>query len=68
MAVKTAPYDPARHVNSPWAQAELRPELHEVVPNSPWFIHHAPGGVHARHHPTPEWIARFHGQFDEGIE
>ncbi len=35
MAVKTAPYDPVRHLSSPWAQAELRPELHEVAPNRP---------------------------------
>ena len=42
--------------------------LTEVTPNRPWFIHYAPGGAHAPHHPTPEWIARFRGQFDEGWE
>jgi len=42
--------------------------LSEVTPNRPWFIHYAPGGAHAPHHPTPEWIARFRGQFDEGWE
>jgi arylsulfatase len=41
-------------------------QLHEVTPGRPWFIHYAPGGAHAPHHPTPEWIARFRGQFDEG--
>ena len=43
-------------------------ELHEVAPNRPWFIHYAAGGAHAPHHPTPEWIARFRGQFDDGWE
>ncbi len=43
-------------------------ELHEVAPSRPWFIHYAPGGAHAPHHPTPEWIAQFRGQFDEGWE
>jgi arylsulfatase len=43
-------------------------QLHEVAPGRPWFIHYAPGGAHAPHHPTPEWIARFRGQFDEGWE
>ena len=42
--------------------------LTEVTPSRPWFIHYAPGGAHAPHHPTPEWIARFRGQFDEGWE
>ncbi|MCZ8280251.1 MAG: arylsulfatase [Acetobacteraceae bacterium] len=37
-----------------------------VAPKRPWFIHYAPGGAHAPHHATPEWIARFRGQFDEG--
>jgi arylsulfatase len=39
-----------------------------VAPNRPWFIHYAPGGAHAPHHATPEWIARFRGQFDGGWE
>jgi arylsulfatase len=49
------------------AGARIR-ERHEVAPGRPWFIHYAPGGAHAPHHPTPEWIARFRGQFDEGWE
>jgi arylsulfatase len=49
------------------AIARIR-ELHEVAPGRPWFIHYAPGGAHAPHHPTPEWIARFRGHFDEGWE
>jgi len=40
--------------------------MNTVSPQRPWFIHYAPGATHAPHHPTPEWIARFRGQFDEG--
>jgi arylsulfatase len=39
---------------------------HEVDPRRPWFIHYAPGATHAPHHPPPEWIAKFKGQFDLG--
>ncbi|MBR0672416.1 arylsulfatase [Neoroseomonas soli] len=39
-----------------------------VEPNRPWFIHYAPGGTHAPHHPTREWAERFRGQFDGGWE
>lgn len=39
-----------------------------VAPNRPWFIHYAPGGTHAPHHPTREWAERFRGQFDGGWE
>jgi arylsulfatase len=42
--------------------------LNEVTPGRPWFIHYAPGGAHAPHHPTPEWIDRFRGRFDDGWE
>jgi arylsulfatase len=39
-----------------------------VAPSRPWSVHYAPGGTHAPHHPTPEWAARFRGQFDGGWE
>ncbi|MEO3471761.1 arylsulfatase [Roseomonas sp. CAU 1739] len=48
--------DAIRHINT----------LHAVSPQRPWFVHYAPGATHAPHHPPPEWIARFRGQFDEG--
>lgn len=35
MAVKTAPYDPVRHLTSPWAQAELRPDAMQAIPARP---------------------------------
>lgn len=49
------------------AIAHLR-MLHEVNPKKPFFIHYVPGGTHAPHHPTPEWIAKIHDMhlFDNG--
>jgi arylsulfatase len=36
------------------------------APDQPFFLYYAPGGTHAPHHPTPEWIAKFKGKFDMG--
>ena len=37
-------------------------------PEQPFFLYYAPGGVHAPHHPTPEWIEKISKMhlFDEG--
>ena len=40
--------------------------LHEINPKKPFFVYYAPGGTHAPHHPTPEWIQKFKGRFDHG--
>jgi arylsulfatase len=32
--------------------------LNEVDPAKPFFVHYVPGGTHAPHHPTPEWIKK----------
>ena len=42
--------------------------LHEVAPGKPWFVYYVPGGTHAPHHPTPEWIKKISDMklFDEG--
>ena len=40
----------------------------EAAPGRPWFIHYAPIGTHAPHHPPPEWIELFRGRFDIGWE
>jgi arylsulfatase len=29
-------------------------------------MYYVPGGTHAPHHPTPEWIEKFKGKFDNG--
>src|SRR5690625_1227912 len=34
--------------------------------DKPFFIYLAPGTAHAPHQAPADWIARFHGQFDEG--
>jgi arylsulfatase len=40
----------------------------ETMPNRPWFVKYAPGGVHAPHHAPKEWSDRFRGKFDMGYE
>ena len=42
--------------------------LHEVAPDKPFFVYYVPGGVHAPHHPTKEWIKKISDMhlFDEG--
>lgn len=40
--------------------------LNQVAPEKPFFVYYVPGGTHAPHHPTPEWIAKFKGKFDMG--
>ncbi len=41
-------------------------QLNQVEPDKPFFVYYVPGGTHAPHHPTPEWIAKFKGKFDMG--
>jgi arylsulfatase len=33
-------------------------QLNSISPSMPFFLHYVPGGTHAPHHPTPEWIDR----------
>lgn len=42
--------------------------LKEVAPEKPFFVYYVPGGTHAPHHPTPEWIKKISDMhlFDEG--
>jgi arylsulfatase A-like enzyme len=42
--------------------------LNEVDPSKPFFVHYVPGGTHAPHHPTPEWIKKISDMhlFDKG--
>jgi arylsulfatase len=32
--------------------------INALAPDQPFFVKYAPGGVHAPHHPTPEWIEK----------
>ncbi len=41
-------------------------QLNDIAPEKPFFCYYVPGGTHAPHHPTPEWIKKFEGKFDEG--
>jgi len=41
-------------------------ELNALDPNKPFFVYYAPGGTHAPHHPTPEWIEKFEDKFSMG--
>jgi arylsulfatase A-like enzyme len=55
----TAMADDAIH----WMQ-----QLNDINPSMPFFIHYVPGGTHAPHHPTPEWIKKISDMhlFDNG--
>jgi arylsulfatase A-like enzyme len=43
-------------------------ELNDINPSMPFFLHYVPGGTHAPHHPTPEWIKKISDMhlFDKG--
>jgi len=40
----------------------------ELQPNQKWFIYYVPGGTHAPHDPTPEWVNKISAMhlFDKG--
>jgi arylsulfatase len=37
-----------------------------MTPDRPFFVYFATGATHAPHHVPKDWIAKFHGKFDEG--
>jgi arylsulfatase A-like enzyme len=43
-------------------------QLKELAPEKPFFVYYVPGGTHAPHHATPEWIKKISDMhlFDEG--
>jgi arylsulfatase A-like enzyme len=43
-------------------------QLKEIAPEKPFFVYYVPGGTHAPHHPTPEWIKKISAMhlFDDG--
>ena len=43
-------------------------QVNQIDPSKPFFLHYVPGGTHAPHHPTKEWIDRIHEMhlFDGG--
>ena len=40
--------------------------INEAAPEKPFFLYFVPGGTHAPHQPTQEWIDKFKGKFDMG--
>ena len=42
--------------------------INTLNPNQPFFIHYTPGGTHAPHHPTKEWVDKISKMhlFDDG--
>jgi len=43
-------------------------QLNDINPQMPFFLHYVPGGTHAPHQPTPEWITKISDMhlFDKG--
>jgi arylsulfatase A-like enzyme len=43
-------------------------QLNEIAPDKPFFCYYVPGGTHAPHHPTPEWVKKISDLhlFDKG--
>ncbi len=43
-------------------------QLKEIAPDKPFFVYYVPGGTHAPHHPTPEWVKKISDMhlFDQG--
>jgi arylsulfatase len=43
-------------------------EIKEIAPEKPFLLYYCPGGTHAPHHPTPEWIKKISDMhlFDDG--
>jgi arylsulfatase len=44
--------------------------MNQIQPDKPFFLYYVPGGVHAPHHPTKEWVDKIHAMhlFDDGWE
>jgi arylsulfatase A-like enzyme len=42
--------------------------VNALAPEQPFFVYYVPGGTHAPHHPTPEWIKKISDMhlFDKG--
>lgn len=43
-------------------------QVNTLTPDQPFFVYYVPGGTHAPHHPTPEWIKKISDMhlFDAG--
>ena len=43
-------------------------QVNTLTPDQPFFVYYVPGGTHAPHHPTPEWVKKISDMhlFDAG--
>lgn len=43
-------------------------QLNQIAPDKPFFVYYVPGGTHAPHHPTKEWVDKITAMhlFDQG--
>jgi arylsulfatase A-like enzyme len=66
------PYDgnPGWNLTTAMADEAIRymRELKAAAPDKPFLVYYVPGGTHAPHHPTPEWIKKISDMhlFDAG--
>jgi arylsulfatase len=60
--------DPNYHFMTDMTNQAIRWVQYEksLTPDKPFFVYFAPGAVHAPHHVSKEWIAKYQGKFDEG--
>ncbi|MDQ1448283.1 MAG: hypothetical protein QOC79_1254, partial [Actinomycetota bacterium] len=61
-------YESGYHLSADLANRaiEFLSDLRAVDEEQPFFCYLATGACHSPHHAPPEWIARYHGQFDGG--
>jgi arylsulfatase A-like enzyme len=62
------PHDPEYHFMTDMTDQAINwmRSVKALAPDKPFFMHFAPGAVHAPHHVPKEWIAKYKGRFDAG--
>lgn len=62
------PKDPNYHFTTDMTNQAIKwmQSVKSLTPDKPFFIYYAPGAVHAPHHVSKEWIAKFKGKYDQG--
>src|SRR4051812_22362152 len=58
----------AGHGDTRIAECDDDNQLNDIDSRMPFFLYYVPGGTHAPHHPTPEWIKKISDMhlFDKG--
>lgn len=62
------PHDPNYHFMTDMTNQAIKwvKTVKSLTPDKPFFVYFAPGATHAPHHVPKEWIAKYHGKFDQG--